>query len=119
MRTPYAASDIWMAGIPKRGIPTTYPAPPFDPEDKGLTGPSPSMPVPWSKLIFSSRVISFRTIVARSSGASLVFAQGHLEAAAIWALATDPRMTSRTRVNGSALALGLVDGFMDPSEPIW
>src|SRR5215470_365158 len=62
--------------MPSRGIPTTYPAPPFEPEDSGLIGPSPGCPVPCSNVIFSSSVISLTTIAARSSGDKLVFIQG-------------------------------------------
>src|SRR6185437_1549304 len=60
-----------MAGMPSRGIPTTYPAPPFEPDDSGLICPKPSIPVPCSSVIFSSRVITFTTIAARSSSESL------------------------------------------------
>src|SRR5437016_13562827 len=57
-------------------MPTTYPAPPFDPEDSGLMGPKPGCPVPCSNVIFSSSVISFTTSAARSSAERLVFIQG-------------------------------------------
>src|SRR6266700_2008102 len=62
--------------MPSRGIPTTYTAPPFEPEDSGLIGPRPGCPVPCSNVIFSSSVISFTTSAARSSGERLVFIQG-------------------------------------------
>src|SRR5215469_11663522 len=68
-----------MPGMPRRGMPTTYPAPPFDPADSGLTGPNPFMPVPCSRVIFSSRVICWTTIVARSSGESFGFIHGKLD----------------------------------------
>src|SRR5690349_20395709 len=56
-------------------MPTTYPAPPFDPEDRGLIGPNPGCPVPCNSVIFSSSVISLTTSAARSSGERLVFIQ--------------------------------------------
>src|SRR5438045_9619795 len=62
--------------MPSRGMPTTYPAPPFEPEANGLNGPNPSIPVPCSSVIFSSSVISFTTMAARSSGKRLVFIHG-------------------------------------------
>src|ERR1035437_1786579 len=65
-----------MAGIPKRGIPTTYPAPPLDPTASGLTGPRPFSPVPCKSETFSLSVISFMTSAALSSGERLVFIQG-------------------------------------------
>ena len=76
LRTPYAASDIWMAGMPRRGMPGTNPAPPFECTASGLMGLSPAMPVPCSNWIFSSSVISFTTIAARSSGDRVEFDQG-------------------------------------------
>src|SRR5215470_5295391 len=63
--------------MPSRGIPTTYPAPPFEPEDSGLIGPSPGCPVPCSKVIFSSSVISLTTRAARSSAERVVFIHGN------------------------------------------
>src|ERR1035438_8045599 len=65
-----------MAGMPKRGTPTTYPAPPFDLTASGLIGLSPSMPVPCNNETFSSSVISLTTQDARSSGERLEFVQG-------------------------------------------
>src|SRR5258708_37925308 len=62
--------------MPSRGIPTTYPAPPFAETANGLTGPSPRLPVPCSNVIFSSSVIAFTTSEARSSGERLVFVHG-------------------------------------------
>src|SRR6202162_2228829 len=59
--------------MPKRGIGTTYPAPPLDFTDSGLIGPRPFMPVPCKREIFSSSVISFTTRAARSSGERAVF----------------------------------------------
>src|SRR5450432_3210118 len=65
-----------MPGIPRRAIPTTYPAPPLEADDSGLIGPRPGCPVPCSIVIFSSSVISLTTMAARSSGDRLVFIQG-------------------------------------------
>src|ERR1051326_1272522 len=62
--------------MPSRGIPTTYPAPPFEWIASGLIGLSPTMPVPWSREIFSSSVISLTTMAARWSGDRLAFIQG-------------------------------------------
>src|SRR5260370_1825853 len=66
--------------MPRRGTPTTYPAPPLEFADRGLIGPSPCMPVPCRREIFSSSVISFSTMAARWSGDSDVFIQGREDA---------------------------------------
>src|SRR6266700_5403530 len=68
-----------MSGMPRRGTPTTYPAPPFERTESGLMGPRPFMPVPWSREIFSSSVICLRTRAARSSGERAGFIQGRVE----------------------------------------
>src|ERR1700677_1067644 len=65
-----------MPGMPRRGIPTTYPAPPFDFTASGLIGLSPSNPVPCRREIFSSSVICLSTSDARSSGVRPVFIHG-------------------------------------------
>src|ERR1700722_1877565 len=65
--------------MPRRGIPGTYPAPPFECMAKGLIGLRPCIPVPCSRVIFSSMVISFNTMAARSSGESELFIQGSAE----------------------------------------
>src|SRR5579864_2233866 len=62
--------------MPSRGIPTTYPAPPLEWIASGLIGLRPAIPVPWSREIFSSSVISLTTIAARWSGDRLGFIQG-------------------------------------------
>src|ERR1035437_9123707 len=65
-----------MAGIPNRGIPTTYPAPPLEFAANGLSGLRPAMPVPCKRETFSSSVISFNTSAALSSGERLLLIQG-------------------------------------------
>src|SRR5579859_1612931 len=65
-----------MGGMPSRTMPGTYPAPPFECTISGLSRLSPSIPVPWSRLIFSSSVISLTTMDARSSGDKLVLLHG-------------------------------------------
>src|SRR5579872_766243 len=62
--------------MPSRGISTTYPAPPLEWIASGLIGLNPTMPVPWSREIFSSSVISLTTMAARWSDERLVFIQG-------------------------------------------
>src|ERR1700724_1073677 len=62
--------------MPKRGTPTTYPAPPLEWTESGLMWLRPAMPVPWRREIFSSSVISFRTRSARSSGETAGFIHG-------------------------------------------
>src|ERR1700690_1718853 len=62
--------------MPRRGMPGTYPAPPLECTARGLIRLRPAMPVPCSRVIFSSIVISFTTIDARSSGDRLGFDQG-------------------------------------------
>src|SRR5579863_3250000 len=65
-----------MGGMPSRAMPGTYPAPPLELTINGLRGLSPSIPVPWSREIFSSSVISLTTMDARSSDDRLGFIQG-------------------------------------------
>src|SRR6266852_5856768 len=65
-----------MIGIPSRGTPSTNPAPPFPRYAFGRGLPPPGMPLPWTRSIFSSRVISLSTSSARSSGERLVFIHG-------------------------------------------
>src|ERR1700685_3214521 len=62
--------------MPNRATPITHPEPPSDSTCSGLNGPRPAIPLPWSSDVFSSSVISFITIEARSSGERLVFIQG-------------------------------------------
>src|SRR6266403_2208470 len=62
--------------MPRRGMAMTWPAPPLECTANGLTGPSPLIPVPCRSEIFSSIVISFTTIAARSSGERLKFSHG-------------------------------------------
>src|SRR6185312_6891713 len=59
-----------------------------------------SIPLPCSSEIFSSRVISFRTSAARSSGERLVFIQGWLAFCAITELTAAIKISSRASTPG-------------------
>src|SRR5580658_4439355 len=67
-----------MMGIPSRGTPSTNPAPPFPSSGSGFWTSlgQPGMPIPCNRSIFSSSVISFSTMFARSSGERPAFIHG-------------------------------------------
>src|ERR1700683_3216483 len=101
-----------MLGMPSRGTPITHPAPPSDSTCSGLSGPRPAIPVPWSSEIFSSSVISFITIEARSSGERLVFIQG--KDLDDWANACDKHVKISTMVRATTGRRNARRGMNDP-----
>src|SRR5208282_2667264 len=76
LATPDLPSDICNAGIPRRGTPGTYPAPPSD----LCNDCSPTSP--WTRESFSSSVICWMSRSARWSGDKLLSDHGPFGAGA-------------------------------------
>ena len=105
--TPSGPSFSCSAGMPSRNKGGTKPAPPRAPSGAGR--PSYANPrVPWSRWIFSSRVIARTSASARASGSGFPLGPGSLACTAITiaANAATPPATCRKRWAAPAKRIG-------------
>ena len=92
LATPSSASVSCSAGMPRRGMPATYPAEPIDPAGLGLP-PHGAAITPWTSDSFSCSVIWSSAICARWAAGREAFVHGQSCAAA----AASPELARREK----------------------